>query len=413
MDCISELPDEILSHILTTLPVKDLLKTSLLSRRWCKLWSLRRDLHFDIFHVLGRSKQELLQNGNSSSTVKRCCVHLDINMDEFVKRVDQFVNSFQGIKIDSFFVSFYLNVKHSDIIDQWIRFAIVRGVERIDLLLLTLPSAYASPYKLQYKFAFDLFSDTNASTLKHLRLEHCLVCHPTNCDYIPFKNLRSLSLFRAKVDEVFIESLLSNCRQLEELHLIYCEFRSSMPKIISSSLCHLKVGVCYVVSGNSLVNINLISLYCLKLTSLEFIGYSLATLDINTPLLKSIHCTLHYGEDPNELALFATLPKLEIMKLDIYSMDLISLKITQPFKYLKQLNIIFFSPFENVEPSKFDLLGILTLLRASPFLHKLSVMLTRPKIIKNQKVIKDIECAHDEIKVVELRGCVDATSDMA
>ncbi|MCH94228.1 F-box/LRR-repeat protein, partial [Trifolium medium] len=354
------------------LSVKDLLKTSLLSRRWCKLWSLRRDLHFDIFHVLGKSKEEVFQTRNSShnSTMKTGRVHLD----EFVKRVDQFVKSFQGIKIDSFFVRFYLNGKHSHNIDQWIRFAIARGVETINLLLLPMPYAYATPSKLRYKFAIDLFSDTNASTLKHMRLEHCLVCHPTNCDYIPFKNLRSLSLFRAKVDEIFIESLLSNCRRLEELHLIYCEFRSSIPKIMSSSLCHLKVGACYIVSGNYRVDINLISLDCLKLTSLEYIGYSLVTLNINTPLLKSIRCTVNYGEDPNELALFATLPKLEIMKLDIYSMDLTSLKLTQPFKHLKQLNIILFSPFETVEHSKFDLLGILTLLRASPLLHKLSVM---------------------------------------
>ncbi|KAK2365306.1 hypothetical protein P8452_68088 [Trifolium repens] len=125
MDGIGELPDCILSHILTMLSIKDLLKTSVLSRRWCNLWSLRRDLHFDILNVLGRSKKELLQT-DSSYTVERL-VHLDINMDEFVKRVDQFLKSFQGIKIYSFFVSFYLNVKHSDIMDQWIRFAIARG----------------------------------------------------------------------------------------------------------------------------------------------------------------------------------------------------------------------------------------------------------------------------------------------
>jgi hypothetical protein len=77
-------------------------------------------------------------------------------MDEFVKRVDQFLKSFQGIKIDSFFVSFYLNAKHSDIMDEWIRFAIARGVERINLSLLSMPSAYATPYK-RYNFTFDLF----------------------------------------------------------------------------------------------------------------------------------------------------------------------------------------------------------------------------------------------------------------
>jgi hypothetical protein len=318
MDRISELPDEILSYILTTLSMKDLLKTSVLSRRWCKLWSLRRDLHFDIFHVLGSSKEELLQT-DSNSTMERCRVHLDINIDEFVKRVDQFLKKFQGTKIDSFSVSFYLNGTHNNIIDQWISFAIAKGVERINLLLFPVPYTYATPYK-RYKFRFDLFSETNASTLKHMRLEHCIVCHPTNCDYIPFKNLRSLSLNHAKVDEIFIESLLSNCQWLEELHLILCEFKSSTPKIVSSSLCHLKIAGCYVVSGNFQIDIDLSSIDCLKLTSLEYHGYNLDTLNINTPMLKSIHCTVFYCEDPNQYALFATLPTLEIMRLNIYSM---------------------------------------------------------------------------------------------
>ncbi|MCI13832.1 F-box/RNI superfamily protein, partial [Trifolium medium] len=109
---------------------------------------------------------------------------------------------------------------------------------------------------------------------------------------------------------------------LEELDLEFCELRSSMPKIVSSSLCNLKVGECYVVSGNmkkKKKDINLSSLDCLKLTSLEYHADNLVTLNTNTPLLNSIHCTVFNCEDPNQYALFATLPKLEIMKLDIYS----------------------------------------------------------------------------------------------
>ncbi|WJX80311.1 hypothetical protein P8452_63327 [Trifolium repens] len=40
----------------------DLLKTSILSRRWCKLWGLRKDLYFDINNVFG-SEEELIKNG--------------------------------------------------------------------------------------------------------------------------------------------------------------------------------------------------------------------------------------------------------------------------------------------------------------------------------------------------------------
>ncbi|KAK2365305.1 hypothetical protein QL285_090074 [Trifolium repens] len=181
-----------------------------------------------------------------------------------------------------------------------------------------------------------------------------------------------------------------------------------MPKIVSSSLCHVKVGACYVVSGNNKMLINLSSLDCLKLISLEYHGHNMDTLNIKTPLLKSIHCTVFYCEDPNAFGLIPTLPKLEIMQLNIRSMVPISLKITRPFKHLKQLNITYLQPLKDTaEHSKFNLLGILTLLQASPLLHKLSLMLTRPKIIENQKVVKDIDiCSHDEVKVIELRGCV-------
>lgn len=157
MDCISQLPDCILSHILTMLPMKDLLKTSILSRRWCKLWALRRDLYFDIHNVLG-SEMELLETGDlidlpRDSTVV-CFADFDLSRDEFVNRVDRFVKNFEGTNIDSFVVNFYLDCEQSNNIDQWISFAIARGVERINLLFLGRPYAHLGPSRKRYEFSF-------------------------------------------------------------------------------------------------------------------------------------------------------------------------------------------------------------------------------------------------------------------
>ncbi|RHN57620.1 putative leucine-rich repeat domain, L domain-containing protein [Medicago truncatula] len=161
-------------------------------------------------------------------------------------KVDQFVKNFRSPVINSFLVNFYLNCEQSNTIDQWISFAIAMGVGRIDLLFLGEPYlAHSSPRKY-YKFAFDLFSEPNAYALKHLRLECCIVYNPTNCDFIPFKNLISLSLRKVEVDEMFIESLFPDCLLLEELYLASCNFKSSTPKIVRSSLCHFKVTGCYI-----------------------------------------------------------------------------------------------------------------------------------------------------------------------
>ncbi|KAK2419310.1 putative F-box/LRR-repeat protein [Trifolium repens] len=398
-DLISELPDEILSYILTMLSMKDLLKTSILSRRWCKLWGLRKDLYFDINNVFG-SEEELIKNGYVIDANSRYA-DLKVSRDEFVKRVDQFLKNFPGTKIDSFLLSFNLNFEQSSIIDQWISFAIAKGVERINLLFLRKPFI---PLLERYKFSFDLFSKTNASNLKHLHLENCLVCHPSNCDFEPFKNLRSLSLLSVKADEIFIESLLSNCRLLEELSLVNCEFKSSTPKIISSSLCHLNVSKCYKVSSNNVTRfISLMLVDCLKLTSLECGVIDLSTFNINSHVLKRIKFSIEEYFDA--FALSETFPELEIMHLDIYPMVTPFLKIVQPFKHLIQLDcFIYFSDTINEECG---LMLILNILQASPFLQKLSVMITNPMLFENHKDIRDVEVfSHDEVKVIELGGCV-------
>jgi len=436
-DRISELPDCILSDILKMLPMKDLVKTSILSKKWYTLWALRVHLCYDIFNVLG-NLNELLQNQylidvcscssakkrgfyfpSSSDTLERY-VNLDMSRGEFVQRVDQFVKKFLGTKIDSFLVNFCLDNEQNNIIDQWISFAVARGVERVDLLFLGRPYApldyciHRNPYKLD----FALFSVSNASSLSYLRLENCIVCHPTNYDFIQFKNLRSLSLEEVKLDETFIESLLSNCPQLKELCLLTCEFKSSMPVIASSSLCHLKVIGCYFLSNdhNRQLLLNLISLHCLKLTSLELgcivltsSKEDLDTLDFTTPMLKSIGFSISMKQVLNSVvSRCATFfPKLEIMHVTTFSMvshkmleELVffffflyislsfesymfcfvqattSLQTTQPFKHLQQLNLIIFVDSYILDDVEYDPLWILNIIQTSPLLQKLSVMVS-------------------------------------
>ncbi|CAI8615680.1 unnamed protein product [Vicia faba] len=411
-DDISELPDCIISYIFTKLTIKDLLKTSILSKKWCKLWTLRRELYFDIFNVFEYTEQQLLQKGylidvtvhsTFSSTVERM-LNLDISRDPFVKRVDQFLKHSHATIIDSFLVNFYLDSQQQSIIDEWIRFVIARGIGRMELLFCGSPYTLRNMPRKPYKFPFHLFPETNASTLKHLRLEYCVVSIPPNCNFIPFKNLSFLSLKRVKVDGVFIQSLT----QLEELHLIGCELKSLTLKIVSSSLRHLKVSLCYLLYGNFKKYVNLISLDCLKLISFDYDGHCLANMNFNTPMLNNIQLSVICSEQLlNAFRLLATLPKLEILQLDLYSMVPTSLKITHPLEHLKELNLIFIRPFDTPRKLEFDLSGILTILQASPLLQKLSVMLTFPEIIEDQKVARDVDTfSHEEVKVIELRGCV-------
>ncbi|CAJ2631343.1 unnamed protein product [Trifolium pratense] len=362
-DRISELPDYILSDILTMLSMKDSLKTGVLSKRWCKLWSLRRNLYFDIFNVIGSSEEELLQKGYlvdvldtsfSGVTTMERHINPDMSKDEFVKRVNQFVMNFQGTVMESFSVNFHLDHEQSSTIDQWISFAIARGVGRIDLLLIGRPyNAPPTGRGNPCTFDFGIISKSNTSTLNHLRLENCLVFHPTICDFTPLKNLRSLSLERSKLDETFIETLLVNCPRLEELCLISCDCKVLLDCLKLTSL----------------------ELDCLRLTSSED-GF--VTLNFNTPMLKSIEFSIPSNQVLNTYVALCTIffPELEILHLTTFSMVTTSPKITQPIKHLKQLHLFVFVDSYILDDMEYDPLWFLNILQACPLLQKLSIMVS-------------------------------------
>ncbi|XP_057432190.1 F-box/LRR-repeat protein At3g58900-like [Lotus japonicus] len=411
VDYISELPDCILSVILSMVSMKDLINTSVLSKRWCNLWHSIRDLKFDVHNVLVSHHEELLKMGyvvdedvqKYIGLVKGIALELGCR-GEFVKRVDQFVKNFKGTVIDSFMVEFILNQEHSNNIDNWIRFAIARGVERIDLLF-----RYSLQHKdACYKFPFGLSIDcnNNSSTLKHMHLEFCLVYQPTTSfDIFPFTNLRSLVLEFSQVDVILLETLLSNCLLLEELSLRRCDLSLPTLKIVSSSLCYFKLDCCH---DNKYGGLKFISLDCPKLTAFNYM-HSLCSdrMSMNTPILKTIHycCCLESKVIHNVFAIFATVPQLETLKLDIinnsFNINDEVLQSIQTMETLRELNLSV-----NAEHD-FDIWWILAILQASPFLQKLTVMITDAEFYANQREIRDLVMfSHNEIKVIEIGGCV-------
>ncbi|KAK7261949.1 hypothetical protein RIF29_28274 [Crotalaria pallida] len=450
------------------LSIKDSLRTSVISKRWFKLvLSHRRVLNFDAHNILGndnemiqagylklKPKPNILRNddeGYPEDILRRDAELLDaeyviyrsissetiryLNLSlcgvEFVKRVHKYIKNFRGTKIDTFMVNFNLNHKLSNIIDQWISFAFAKGAERIDLLFcsgehhrhrrISDTICYKFPFGLVFGAATSFSS--SSMVVKHMHLQHFLMRGITNKktnfvdDYfIPFKNLRSFKLEDGIVDDMFITSLLSNCHLLECLSLICCNSKSPMLNIVtssSSSLCHLEIRSCYF--GSSVKNMDeldlQISLDCLKLTSLDYNKCFKALSYINTPVLKSIsNVFLELDEIPNAFAFYATLPQLEILRINLtHLMGAISMRITQQLKHLKELNLVILLVLERDISNQhgYDHLWILNNLQAFPLLQKLGVMVVYPQLFNIQKDIEDLSTfSHNEIKVIEMGGCV-------
>ncbi|CAI9111569.1 OLC1v1011820C1 [Oldenlandia corymbosa var. corymbosa] len=125
-DRISLLPTEILVHILSFLKLKEMARTSLVSKHWVELWMFAAvGLDFDGSKVLvGLATRK---NEKSFLKKKRC---------QFVEWVNKVLQLHKAMVIDEFRICFELDKSSQRDIDEWLRFAFARGVQRLQLDLL-------------------------------------------------------------------------------------------------------------------------------------------------------------------------------------------------------------------------------------------------------------------------------------
>ncbi|KAK4764460.1 hypothetical protein SAY87_013898 [Trapa incisa] len=203
-DRISDLPHSIVESILTRLPIREAVKTSILSRAWRYKWAMLTQLVFD-----------------------DDCAYLPGELgppkDTLVKFVTRCLFLHQGpIHSYKLSTSFLLNAPD---IDQWILFLSRKDVKELILELgegewFRIPSC--------------LFS---CSKLTHLELCNCELDPPPT--FKGFTNLRTLILHQVIVAADAIESIISSCPLLENLSLSY--FDSLAITISAPNLKYLRL----------------------------------------------------------------------------------------------------------------------------------------------------------------------------
>ncbi|KAL7189981.1 hypothetical protein ACSBR1_039591 [Camellia fascicularis] len=109
------MPDDILSFILSFLSIRDSVKARIVSRRWRHICPFMLNLDFDLHTVLGINYKARYSKS------------------KFVTGVDQFLELYNGQKLDSLKICFYLGNECAGNVDRWIRFAIIMKTEKFDL----------------------------------------------------------------------------------------------------------------------------------------------------------------------------------------------------------------------------------------------------------------------------------------
>lgn len=390
---INELPECIISSILSLLTIKDAVDTTLISCQWRHRWLYpiltRPNLQFDIANIYGsRHDVGLLSTGTDGCHFK---LMKQFQSRDFVRRVNTFLQLYRGNKINSFKVAFFFDRESACIIDNWLRFAITKGVEVLDLYLFgcgtTIDKAYVFPCQL--------FSELNALTLTHLSLGGC-VLRPPPAECYGFNQLRTLCLHDVRVDETFVAHLSSSvCLLLESLALMGCVVGSHLVVTGSSTLKDLKVIGCRRLKTLKISAVNLVNF--------DYSGNILALSLIKTPTLVRIHFVVH-SIDKLSYALnqFASSPGLEILHLR-FPPHMESPQTLPTIKNLKQLNLDIFTYQQSTKDV--DLVCVLNLLKATPLLEELIITVSQPKYLENQLDVRNLSgFTHDHLRKVKLQG---------
>ncbi|KAL5704912.1 hypothetical protein ACHQM5_023272 [Ranunculus cassubicifolius] len=181
LDRLSSLPPEMINLILKRVPIRDVVRTSVLSRFWRCRWMLIGDLVFDA--------RSFPQHPNTTPV-------------EFINHVLLLHNE----KVSRFQISNYLNRHYPDV-DQWLHLLARKLVKG---LTLEFPSG-------RCKLSSTLFSCQN---LRQLKLQRCMLNMPSYGK--GFCKLVDLHLRKVTFTNETIASLILNC-PLTRLVLLACD----------------------------------------------------------------------------------------------------------------------------------------------------------------------------------------------
>eukprot|EP00262_Sarcandra_glabra_P012144 TRINITY_DN3065_c0_g1_i1.p1 TRINITY_DN3065_c0_g1~~TRINITY_DN3065_c0_g1_i1.p1 ORF type:complete len:488 (-),score=47.82 TRINITY_DN3065_c0_g1_i1:292-1755(-) len=204
-DLISELPDPLLCSIISFLPFKDAVRTSIISRKWRYKWTSISCVNIDeSFFIPKKKKNQLIKRWKYDGVA------------------DRFLRSLEGPIITC---RISVGGLSDFILDHLLKTLNLKGIQEFALFSFR----YIHPIP---PFIF------SSSSIRLLELEFCTF-EPT----LPFPGLANLTVLKlgeTLIDEATVRELLSHCLHLEILELLLCQGFSNL-NVCSKSLKRFKL----------------------------------------------------------------------------------------------------------------------------------------------------------------------------
>ncbi|KAF8407744.1 hypothetical protein HHK36_006879 [Tetracentron sinense] len=195
-DMISNLPDHVIETILVHLPIRDAIRTCVLSHKWRYKWATIPELVFEDYSI-----PPPFFDQNTILTAQDVTIHVH----KLVNFIDRVLLLHRGPVLKfKFKLSRY--VVSDSCIDAWILFLSRNGVKE-----LTLTIHYERLYKVSYAFFL-------CQAITCLKLYFCILEPPSM--FKGFGDLKSLDLQSVSLSDEVLDTLISNCIALERLSLV-------------------------------------------------------------------------------------------------------------------------------------------------------------------------------------------------
>jgi hypothetical protein len=291
----SELPADIISFIVSHLTLRDVVKTSILSHRWRRIFCayicmFKFDWH-NLFH-----------EGLHAGPCKQYT-------DKFARAVNQFLQFYDqaGTRIGAFHLNFCVGRDYSKDIDQWITSAIKMGAESITLHLDCGRACYRVYFHYHKEEIYVFRPELLSFNLKKLELGNC--CLGPNC-FSKFSNLGTLKLVEVPLGLSEMQTIFSCCLSLFDLSLEKCTLSlnlrilGSLPRLRSLKICECN-------------GVNQIELSAMNLVRFEHSSYFLVKhsfLGVGVPKLEEAYFTVGPDGDVQDIFHLAKdLPNLRVL----------------------------------------------------------------------------------------------------
>ncbi|KEH16461.1 hypothetical protein MTR_0176s0050 [Medicago truncatula] len=431
----NELPDHIISCIFSKLALKDLVKTSALSKQWIHEWGLRMDLNFDLYTMFDYNTDQDLPQIVPLSQRFSLILLLENDSVTYLHLQNCLIDKpryFSGLKnlrtlvLQQVFVKKTLlktlcsNCNHLvDLTLDGCKITSKLVINNPSLLRLNIVNVGFYPRNLITIIASSL-SSFEYSCLKEHVVHQMNIQAPMLSKFsfrgASFSKRIGLSgltnVTTIKFDALLVDlstnilpHLFSKCPQLEDVTLKNCLFTSST-QIFSSKLRQLIILDSVWVNNSP----SEISIDALNLSSFEYTGYTTRIISFTAPMLSKVFWdTLERENRPHLFDPIASLPHIENLAMIVDTLQVKELaKVLVRFQNLRQLEL----HIEGACDPSMDYSWLLDIATASQHLQKLTLSIknlyqehSHMVGFKRQKS-EYVGFSHNVLEYVEFCGCV-------